>query len=57
LLDGGLSLTVSGLTGEIVGTGLTVSGIGSWLGVPAIVVSAGLVTSGSLGSQAWNERE
>jgi hypothetical protein len=33
-MAGGLFLTISSVTGDIVCTGLTVSGIGSWLGVP-----------------------
>src|SRR5262249_35029265 len=43
---GGFFLTASGLTGEIIGTGVTTTGIGSLIGVPAMVVSAGLVTGG-----------
>jgi hypothetical protein len=34
---GGFFLTASGLTGEIIGTGLTTTGIGSLIGVPAMV--------------------
>jgi hypothetical protein len=44
---GGFFLTASGVTGEIVGTGLTTTGIGAAVGVPAIVVSTGLVASGA----------
>jgi hypothetical protein len=44
---GGFILTASGVSGEIIGTGLTSTGIGSLIGVPAMVVSAGLVTSGA----------
>jgi hypothetical protein len=44
---GGFFLTASGLTGEIIGTGLTTTGIGSLIGVPAMAVSLGLVTSGA----------
>src|SRR6185503_20571025 len=52
---GGLFLTLSGITGEIIGTGLTTTGIGALLGVPAMAVSAGLVTSGmgSMALGAW----
>jgi hypothetical protein len=46
---GGFFLTASGVAGEIVGTGLTTTGIGSLIGVPAVVVSAGLVASGAGG--------
>jgi len=52
---GGLFLTISGLTGELVGTGLSTTGIGALIGVPAVVVSAGLVTSG-IGSMALGVR-
>jgi hypothetical protein len=44
---GGFFLTASGVAGEIVGTGLTTTGIGSLIGVPAMAVSAGLVASGT----------
>jgi RHS repeat-associated protein len=52
---GGFFLTASGLTGEIIGTGLTTTGIGSVLGVPAMAVSLGLVTSGA-GNMAFGLR-
>ena len=52
---GGLFLTLGGITGELIGTGLTTTGIGALLGVPAMAVSAGLVTSGmgSMALGAW----
>src|SRR6185503_13855115 len=52
---GGLFLTLGGITGELIGTGLTTTGIGALLGAPAMAVSAGLVTSGigSMGLGAW----
>src|SRR6185503_6427427 len=56
---GGLFLTLGGITGELIGTGLTTTGIGALLGVPAMAVSAGLVTSGmgSMALGAWELAE
>jgi len=53
---GGMFLIASGLTGEIIGTGLTMSGIGSVVGLPAMAVSATLVTAG-LASVGFGARE
>jgi hypothetical protein len=43
---GGIALIVGGATGEVLGGLLTTTGIGAVLGVPAMAVSAGLVTAG-----------
>ncbi|WP_437874700.1 RHS repeat-associated core domain-containing protein [Sorangium sp. So ce513] len=43
---GGLALTIGGLTGEVFGGITSATGIGAAIGVPAIVVSTGLVVGG-----------
>ncbi|MGK3994888.1 RHS repeat-associated core domain-containing protein [Sorangium sp. So ce1024] len=43
---GGLALTLGGLTGEVFGGITSATGIGAAVGVPAIVVSTGLVVGG-----------
>ncbi|MGK3997187.1 RHS repeat domain-containing protein [Sorangium sp. So ce1024] len=43
---GGLALTLGGLTGEVFGGITSATGIGAAIGVPAIVVSTGLVVGG-----------
>ena len=43
---GGAWLTMGGIGGELIGTGLTTTGLGALIGVPAMAVSAGLVTGG-----------
>ncbi|MGK3994887.1 GIY-YIG nuclease family protein [Sorangium sp. So ce1024] len=43
---GGLALTIGGLTGEVFGGITSATGIGAAVGVPAIVVSTGLVVGG-----------
>jgi len=45
-LVGGIALTVGGISGEVLGGVATVTGIGAAIGVPAVVVSAALVTGG-----------
>ncbi|MGK4000932.1 RHS repeat-associated core domain-containing protein [Sorangium sp. So ce1024] len=43
---GGLALTIGGLTGEVFGGITSATGVGAAIGVPAIVVSTGLVVGG-----------
>ncbi|WP_437952580.1 RHS repeat-associated core domain-containing protein [Sorangium sp. So ce296] len=43
---GGLALTIGGLTGEVFGGITSATGVGAAVGVPAIVVSTGLVVGG-----------
>ncbi|WP_199789537.1 DUF2380 domain-containing protein [Sorangium cellulosum] len=43
---GGVALTIGGLTGELFGGVTSATGIGAAVGVPAIVVSTGLVVGG-----------
>ncbi|WP_437484568.1 RHS repeat-associated core domain-containing protein [Sorangium sp. So ce1014] len=43
---GGIALTIGGLTGEVFGGVTSATGIGAAVGVPAIVVSTGLVVGG-----------
>ncbi|XXS76933.1 RHS repeat-associated core domain-containing protein [Sorangium sp. So ce131] len=43
---GGIALTIGGLTGELFGGITSATGIGAAIGVPAIVVSTGLVVGG-----------
>ncbi|WP_437877018.1 FG-GAP-like repeat-containing protein [Sorangium sp. So ce513] len=43
---GGLALTLGGLTGEVFGGITSATGVGAAVGVPAIVVSTGLVVGG-----------
>ncbi len=45
-LVGGLALVVGGATGELLGGAVSVSGIGALAGVPAMAVSATLITGG-----------
>lgn len=49
---GGLLCLIGGVTGEVFGTGATVTGVGATVGVPAIVVSTGLVVGGSANMEA-----
>ena len=43
---GGVALTIGGLTGELFGGVTSATGIGAAIGVPAMVVSTGLVVGG-----------
>ncbi|WP_437631954.1 RHS repeat-associated core domain-containing protein [Sorangium sp. So ce854] len=43
---GGIALTIGGLTGEVFGGITSATGVGAAIGVPAIVVSTGLVVGG-----------
>jgi hypothetical protein len=49
---GGLLCLIGGLGGEVFGTGLSVTGVGAAVGVPAIVVSTGLVVGGAANIEA-----
>jgi hypothetical protein len=48
---GGAWLTIGGIGGEHIGAGLTTTGLGALIGVPAMAVSAGLV-AGGMGNMA-----
>jgi hypothetical protein len=48
---GGAWLTIGGIGGELIGAGLTTTGLGALIGVPAMAVSAGLV-AGGMGNMA-----
>jgi putative component of toxin-antitoxin plasmid stabilization module len=45
-MAGGMLLTMGGIGGEVLGGLFTATGIGAAIGVPAVVVSAGLVAAG-----------
>jgi hypothetical protein len=49
---GGLLCLIGGLGGEVFGTGASVTGVGAAVGVPAIVVSTGLVVGGAANIEA-----
>jgi RHS repeat-associated protein len=51
-MTGGLLCLMGGLGGEFVGTGLSVTAAGAAVGVPAIVVSTGLVMGGAANIEA-----
>ncbi|HZF49972.1 MAG TPA: hypothetical protein VE093_15035 [Polyangiaceae bacterium] len=47
MIVGGIAITVGGITGELFGGAATVTGIRAAVGVPAMVVSAGVVVGGA----------
>jgi hypothetical protein len=49
---GGMLCLIGGVGGEVFGTGASVTGVGAAVGVPAIVVSTGLVMGGAANMEA-----